>query len=331
MRRVAAFLLILLVVISVTGLGALVWVKAELERPGPHSETVQIVLRSGAGLEQIAGNLASAGAIRYPTIFRITARFERVARRLKAGEYEVAGRASQRDILDMLVAGRTVVRRLTIPEGLSVHEVVALLNAADGLVGDIAAAPDEGRLLPDTYHYAFGDKREDLLQRMRKNLTEALAKAWAAKSPGLPLKTPEQALVLASIVEKETGRAEERPHVAAVFLNRLKKRMRLQSDPTVIYGITLGQKPLGRRLLRQDIEKPTAFNTYKIPGLPPGPIANPGRAAIEAVLNPLASKDLYFVADGSGGHAFAETLGEHNKNVARWRRLRKQGAKAKKP
>jgi len=328
MRRLAAFLILAFAAVCVAALVSFSWIKAEVDRPGPRREPVRIVFKSGASLEQIANQLAEAGALRHPTIFRLAARFERVARHLKAGEYEVEGRASQRDILDMLVAGRTYVRRLTIPEGLSVQEVITLLSTADGLVGAVNDLPPEGRLLPDTYHYAFGDTRAGLVARMRQKMDRFLEKAWQSRRPGLPLKNSEQTLVLASIVEKETARADERPRVAAVFLNRLRKGMRLQSDPTVIYGITLGQRPLGRRLTRKDVEAPTDFNTYTIAGLPPHAIANPGRASIEAVLDPLASKDLYFVADGKGGHAFAETLAAHNKNVARWRRLRKKASGA---
>ena len=328
MGRLAGLLLVVLGAVLFAAVASISWIKAELDRPGPHRDAVRIVLQSGTALDQIADQLAKAGALRHPNIFRLAARLERVARHLKAGEYEVEGRASQQDVLDMLVAGRTYVRRLTIPEGLNVHEIISLLMMADGLVGAVGDLPPEGRLLPDTYHYALGDARGDLVVRMRNNLDRVLAEAWRSRRSGSPLKSPEQALVLASIVEKETARADERPHVAAVFLNRLRKGMRLQSDPTVIYGITLGRRPLGRRLTRQDIGTPTDFNTYSITGLPPRPIANPGRAAIEAVVNPLASRDLYFVADGSGGHAFAQTLAAHNKNVARWRRLRKQGAKS---
>jgi UPF0755 protein len=328
MRRLAAFSILAFAAVGVVALASVSWIKAEVDRPGPHRDPVRIVLQSGAALEQIADQLAEAGALRHPTIFRLAARFERVARHLKAGEYEVEGRASQRDILDMLVAGRTYVRRLTIPEGLSVHEIIVLLSTADGLTGTVTDLPPEGRLLPDTYHYAFGDTRGSLIARMRQKMDQFLAKAWSSRRSGLPLKSPEQTLVMASIVEKETARADERPRVAAVFLNRLRKGMRLQSDPTVIYGITLGERPLGRRLTRKDIETPSDFNTYAIRGLPPHPIANPGRAAIEAVLNPLASTDLYFVADGKGGHAFAKTLAAHNKNVARWRRLRKKAVGA---
>ena len=192
----------------------------------------------------------------------------------------------------------------------------------DGLTGTIDARPLEGALLPETYHYSWGDGRPELIARMRRNMAQVLAELWPGRQSDLPLKTPGEALILASIVEKETAIATERRRVAAVFVNRLRRGMRLQSDPTVVYGVTGGTGRLARALNRQDLAKPTLYNTYRIDGLPPTPIANPGRASIEAVLNPLTTAELYFVADGSGGHAFAKTLAEHNKNVRRWRRLR---------
>lgn len=231
-----------------------------------------------------------------------------------------------REVMDKLERGDTLVRRLTVPEGLTSREVAALLEQAEGLVGSMTEVPEEGSLLPETYHYSHGDSREGLIARMSEALDETLEALWRSRAGDLPLASPREALILASIVEKETGVPQERPLVASVFVNRLRKGMRLQSDPTVAYGLTLGGQPLDRPLTKKDLAQSTPYNTYLIQGLPPGPIASAGKAALEAVLAPADTELLYFVADGSGGHAFARSLEEHNRNVASWRRIQKQGA-----
>jgi UPF0755 protein len=205
---------------------------------------------------------------------------------------------------------------------LSSAEIIALLESAEGLTGEIGDIPPEGTLLPETYHFSYGDARADIVARMKAGVSEAIEALWPKRRADLPLKSPEEAIVLASIVEKETGVAEERPMVAGVFVNRLERGMPLQSDPTVIYALTMGKAPLGRKLAKPDLEADSPFNTYRYKGLPPAPIANPGRAALEAVANPSRTDELYFVADGTGGHVFSSTLEEHNQNVARWRRIR---------
>ena len=229
--------------------------------------------------------------------------------------------------MEKLVAGKTVVHRLTVTEGMTSAEVVAALNAAPDLAGEILKVPEEGSLLPETYHYALGDNRAVLIERMQRAMARLVDELWEARDPALALDDAQQAVVLASVVEKETALADEMPVVAGVFHNRLRQGMRLQADPTVIYALTGGKKPLGRALRRADLWVESPYNTYRNKGLPPGPIANPGRAALAAVLHPAETDALYFVADGSGGHAFAKTLDEHNRNVARWRAKR---AKAKK-
>nr|MBC8159484.1 endolytic transglycosylase MltG [Alphaproteobacteria bacterium] len=234
---------------------------------------------------------------------------------------------SRREVLALLNSGKTVVRRLTVVEGTPAAETIALLNAVDGLSGDIERQPDEGELLPETYHFSFGDSRAEVVDRMAGAMKRTLAELWPGRAPDLPLKNQREAVVLASLIEKETGQADERARVAAVFVNRLKRGMRLQSDPTVVYALTEGKGELGRTLTRADLKTPSPFNTYVIKGLPPGPICNPGRESLVAALHPANTKELYFVADGTGGHLFAGNLAQHNRNVARWRKIRKQQKK----
>ncbi len=296
------------------------------ERPGPLAADTVIYIPQGSGVEAIARQLHQDGAIEEPLVFRLGVRLLGVGRELRAGEYLFAAALSTRDAIDLLRSGQTVVRRLTLAEGLTSFEIVNLVEQAAALEGAVDTVPPEGSLLPETYHYARGDRRGELIARMGRARDRLLSELWQARAPNLPVATPQEAVVLASIVEKETGVAGERPRVASVFVNRLQKGMRLQSDPTVVYGPTGGKGALGRALTRKDLQAPSPYNTYLNPGLPPGPIANPGRASLEAVLNPAQTPFLYFVADGSGGHAFAKTLAEHNRNVAKWRKLQKQNS-----
>ena len=316
----------LLLALALAGLAGLIAynVTQQFEAPGPLAAETAVVVPAGAGLQAIADSLSEAGVIRDPLTFRLGVRYHQASRNLKAGEYNFPARASMREIMQILTSGETVVRRLTVPEGLTSREVVALVAAAEGLTGEAGPVPDEGSLLPETYHYAWDDPRDALIERMATAQRDLLQELWAERDPDLPLASPEEALILASIVEKETALADERPLVASVFINRLNRGMRLQSDPTVVYGITLGKAPLGRALTRKDLNTHSAYNTYQIDRLPPGPIANAGRAALQAVLKPAATSYLYFVADGSGGHAFAKTLDEHNRNVTKWRKLQRQ-------
>jgi UPF0755 protein len=295
---------------------------AYLVRSGPASAETVVVLPRGAGLGQIAATLVEAGVIEHPWLFRFAVRVLGRDRDLKAGEYAFPAGATPQGVIAMLANGETVARRLTIAEGLTVAEVFQLLENTLALDGELPPAPEEGSLLPETYFYAFGDSRVGLVRRMEDAMRRTLDELWPQRAEGLPFRTRHDALILASIVDKETGVADERDKVAAVFINRLRRGMRLQADPTVIYGLTEGDGALGRELSRRDWEHGSAYNTYQIDGLPPGPIGNPGRASIEAVLRPAKVDYLYFVANGSGGHAFARTLAEHNRNVAQWRKLK---------
>jgi UPF0755 protein len=229
-----------------------------------------------------------------------------------------------RQVLDTLVEGKSIEHKVTLAEGLTSFQIVAKLMAHPELHGEIAAIPPEGSLLPDTYRFGRNDTRQDIIERMQAAQAKFLAKVWETRDEAIVVTTPQEALILASIVEKETGRADERPLIASVFQNRLRKNMRLQSDPTIIYGLVGGKAVLDHPIQQDEVDRETAYNTYKINGLPPTPIANPGRAAIEAVLRPAKTKDLYFVADGTGGHVFAATLDEHNKNVFRWRKVERE-------
>jgi UPF0755 protein len=298
------------------------------ESPGPLAADRNLVVPRGAGLSVIAKTLTEEGIIGDPLTFRLGVTFYDAARELKAGEYRFPAAASMHEVMDILRSGETVVHRLTVPEGLTSGEIVQLVADAEGLSGDPGPVPPEGSLLPETYHYVWDEQRAELIGRMRTAQQDLLSRLWDERAPDLPFASAEDAVILASVVEEETALDNERPLVASVFINRLKRGMRLQSDPTVVYGLTQGQAPLGRALTRQDLNTPNPYNTYLNDGLPPGPIANAGRAALEAVLAPAATKYLYFVADGSGGHAFAETLDEHNRNVAKWRKLQRQKAQS---
>ncbi|MDO9335106.1 MAG: endolytic transglycosylase MltG [Caulobacter sp.] len=304
-----------------------VWALWTYQGPGPATKSggVHVVmLRRGAGLNEIASALEKAGAVRSAPVFLAAAQITGAARELKAGEYEFPNRAPMSVVLDYVREGRVVRHQVTIPEGWTSEMVVEALMKEPALTGEVAT-PAEGTILPETYEFERGEERGAVLQRMMDDRDRLLASLWDKRKSGLPVRTPEEAVTLASIVEKETGIASERPRVAAVFMNRLNQGIRLQSDPTIIYGLTRG-RPLGRGIRRSELDAPNPYNTYQIDGLPPGPIANPGRASLAAVLDPPESTELFFVADGSGGHVFASTLEEHNRNVERWRIVEQQKA-----
>jgi len=295
--------------------------------PGPSArqgDKTVVTLASGSGVSAIAAQLRAAGVIRSTDLFRAAATFSGADRRLRAGEYEVPSGLSLAGVLNLLVEGRVVRHFVTLPEGWSSAQAVDILAKEPVLIGTVET-PEEGSLWPDTYEVVRGETRQSVIERMQRAANDNLRTLWAQRAPGTVARTLEEAVILASIVEKETGLAAERPRVAAVFSNRLRAGMRLESDPTIVYGLTKG-RPLGRGIRRSELDQQTPWNTYQINGLPPTPIANPGKEALKAVLNPPADTALFFVADGTGGHAFATTYEEHLGNVARWRQIERQKA-----
>lgn len=319
-----------LVLAGVLGAG-IAMVSSQSKAPGPLASDRVLIIPKESGLTEIAELLQREGLIEHPWAFRVSALISGNWTKLKAGEYLFKARASQADILDIIADGKAVEHAVTIPEGLTSEQIVARLMENDLLTGDVNQPPREGAILPDTYKFQRGYPRQQIINRMAQDQRRILNDIWSRRPADLPIKTPQELVTLASIVEKETGRADERPRVAGVFINRLNRKMKLQSDPTIVYGLAGGKGTLGRPIQRNEITQATPYNTYVIDGLPPGPIANPGRAAMEAVVNHSRTKDLYFVADGSGGHAFAETLEQHNRNVARWRQVETQRRETNKP
>ncbi|MCV3210311.1 endolytic transglycosylase MltG [Mesorhizobium sp. YC-39] len=307
---------------------ALYFGKQEFNEPGPSANGDTFPVKPNSGVQDIADQLERRGLISDARIFRLGVRAYGNDSALKAGEYEIKPRASMHDIMELLKSGKSVMYSLTIPEGLTVEQALQRIADQGGLAGDMpATVPPEGSLATDTLRFTRGATRQQMVDKLLADQKKLVDEVWQRRAPDLPLANAEDFVILASIVEKETGKGDERSRVAAVFLNRLAKGMRLQSDPTIIYGLFGGKgKPADRPIYQSDIKKPTPYNTYMINGLPPTPIANPGRASLEAVANPSKTNDLYFVADGTGGHVFAATLAEHNENVARYRALQKKQA-----
>lgn len=301
------------------------WGKQHFEDAGPLAADKIVNIPRGYGVKDIADILVREGVIDQPYVFVVGALvLKSRGEELKFGEYEFQKHASMRDVATTIGEGKVVQHQFTIAEGLTSDQIVAKLLENKILSGNIREIPREGSLLPESYRFARGTTREQVIQRMQQAQRRAVQEIWDRRMPDLTVKTPEQLVILASIIEKETGKPDERTRVASVFHNRLKTNMRLQSDPTIIYGLVGGKGSLGRPIMRSEIEQPTPYNTYVINGLPPGPIANPGRASLEAAANPARTKELFFVADGTGGHAFAENYEQHQKNVARLRVIEKE-------
>ncbi|MCR9128203.1 MAG: endolytic transglycosylase MltG [Alphaproteobacteria bacterium] len=325
---IAGTLLALALIAAAGAFGGWVWLNNQFEAPGPAGEAETVLLPRGSGLIAIASQLEREGLIDDARLFRIMVTIDGGDRSLRAGEFAIPEQATMQEIYDILRFGDTIQHPVTAAEGLTSAMIVEIVNAADVLTGEIAEAPAEGALLPETYLVDRGTSRQAVINRMAAAQTALLDELWPNRAEDLPYDTREEAIILASIVEKETGIGGERPLVAGVFVNRLRRGMRLQSDPTIIYGLTQGY-PLGRGIRRSELDNAdNPYNTYQIDGLPPTPIANPGEAAIRAVLNPPETDYLFFVADGTGGHAFAETYAEHNRNVAQWRRIERERARS---
>ncbi len=323
MRRLFILFVVLMAFSGIAAGAGFFWLQKAYHKPSLTQADKVIIVERGSSVASISRQLKSEGLVRYARVFRFGVRFLDDPRPLQAGEYRIPAGASPAAIASVLKSGEQVVHKITLAEGLSSIQIVDLLQDEPLLTGDIEKIPAEGTLLPETYHFHRGETRREIISRMKTSLDEVMNDLWPTRDAGIPVHTPREAVILASIVEKETSVPAERGLVAGVFVNRLKKGMRLQSDPTVVYGITRGAGPLGRPLSREDLDAKTTYNTYQIDGLPPTPIANPGRASIDAVLNPTQTRALYFVADGTGGHAFAETLEEHNRNVQKWRKLQR--------
>jgi UPF0755 protein len=319
-----AIITILLVAMIGTG-AAYYYGKQKLEAPGPLQQDKVVNIPPRSGMSDIADTLQREGVIDNNRWAFIGAVFALKARSdLKPGEYQFLRNASLRDVIGTIVDGKVVQHAITIPEGLTSEQIVARLTDNDIFSGSVHEIPREGTLLPETYKFPRGTSRDQVIARMQQAQKRIVAEIWDHRNPDIPVKTPEQLVTLASIIEKETGKADERSRVAAVYVNRLRQKMKLQSDPTIIYGLVGGKGTLGRPIKRSEITQPSPYNTYVVDGLPPGPIANPGRASLEAAANPARTRDLFFVADGSGGHTFTETYGEHQKNVAKLRAMEKQ-------
>ncbi len=319
-RGFIKWLLALVLIAMSAAAGAGVFGYKQLTDEGPLTEEQVLWIERGNGMETVTRKLIEMGAIDNERVFSLFARATDLGAQLRAGEFAVPAGASMLEVAEVIKSAKPILHYVTIPEGRTVSQAFAIIEAEEILGGEITLEVSEGELLPETYAFQRGDTRDDVVQRMVNDHYTLIEELWPQRADDLPFNTMEEAVILASIVEKETALAEERPRVAAVFVNRLRRGMRLQSDPTIIYGLT-GGEPLGRGIRQSELRGETPYNTYVIRGLPPTPIANPGRESIAAVLNPARTNDLYFVADGTGGHVFASTLREHNQNVAEWRRI----------
>jgi len=323
LHSISAFLSFFLVLMIGAVVGYSIFLK-ELKVVGPLPADRAVVILPGSDGVEIADQLVNEGVVNSSVMFTLGMRMHgQSAKQLKAGEYLFKQGASLQDVIDTLANGKAILHNLTVPEGWTSQMAVDRLRDNDMLTGDVRDVPPEGAIFPDTYKFSKGAQREQVLRQMQEAAKKVVAEVWTKRASDIPLKSPYELVTLASIVEKETAKADERARVAAVYINRLNRHMRLQSDPTIVYGLVGGKGTLGHPIQKDELSKLTPYNTYLVEGLPPGPIANPGRAALEAVANPSRTKELYFVADGTGGHVFAETLDQHAKNVTRWRQIEK--------
>lgn len=322
-QHVLIYFLIVFVLTSLIG-GSVFTTYSQFVNEGPLPTHKEVYIPKGVGLKQVAALLYREGIINSPSVFMLGVRASGNRHNIKAGEYSFPPRSSAKMVMNIVVSGHTYIRKLRIPEGLSSYQIVQLMDKAKGLTGTIEQLPKNGTLLPDTYHYSYGDTKKGMITRMQNAMNRTLAELWEQRDKDLPFSTPQEAVTLASVVEKETALSKERSVIASAFVNRLKKGMPLQSDPTVIFALTDGRYDLQRSLTYKDLKYPSPYNTYYVKGLPKAPISNPGKAAISAVLHPAETKYIYFVANGKGGHNFAETYAEHKKNVQLWRQKNKK-------
>jgi UPF0755 protein len=328
-NRIIVYFLLLFIGASFIG-GSVFTTYNEFVSEGILQQRKEVVIPKGAGLKQVAYLLQKEGVIESPSIFLIGVRASGNAGQIKAGEYSFPARSSPKMVMTILVSGETYIRRIVIPEGLTSAQIVELLDKSKGLKGSVSSVPRNGTLLPDTYHYSWGDSKEGILLRMQRAMDRTLESLWESRDKSVPLRDVKEAVILASVVEKEAALQKEMPLIASAFINRLNKGMKLQSDPTALYAVTEGKYDLKRSLTYQDLRFKSPYNTYVVQGLPRGAIANPGRKALEAVLNPAKTNYIYFVADGTGGHSFAATYQEHQKNVSVWRSIQKRSRKKQK-
>lgn len=313
-----------IIIVTLLFLGFVLWqTKDRIYQPGPLKDTVYVVISKGSGTASVAKDLAEAGVIKSPYLFKLAARIFGLDKSLKAGEYMFSPMISMHQVIQKISNGDIIYRKITLPEGLTTAQTLEIINAEPLLGGEITEMVREGELLPETYSFVRGDTKNSIIIQAKKAMKTALNTAWETRESSLPIKNPEQLLTLASIIEKETAVDAERGLVSSVFVNRLTKGMKLQTDPTVIYALTQGQKDLGRLLTRKDLSFDSPYNTYKYYGLPPAPICNPGKASLQAAAHPEFSSYLYFVANGEGGHNFATSLQEHNNNVQNWKKSKK--------
>lgn len=325
MKAGGRFLLKLLVLLAILLTGGSVFsYYSLLYEQNDAAEPTVVLVEKGDSLGRIAVRLKKDGLLKSVAVFKVAARLSGKSTQLKTGEYRIPAHASAKEILDVLTGGQTLVRRVTIPEGKTSRQIYDILLETAGLFGELPEPPANGSLLPETYVFGYGVPRKVIADRMSESMQKTIDDLWDYRADDLPYKTKAEALVMASIVEKETAVPAERPRIAAVFVNRLRKGMRLQTDPTVIYAVTDGTMELNRRLTHKDLRTPHPFNTYVNRGLPPAPICNPGRDSILAVLQPLKTNELYFVADGTGGHVFSQTFDQHRRNIAAWKKARVQ-------
>lgn len=330
-NRVFIYFILLFIGASFIG-GSVFTTYQDFISEGILQQSKEVVIPKGASLKQVAYLLKAEGVIASPAIFLLGVRASGNTKNIKAGEYSFPARSSPKMVMTILISGETYIRKLVVPEGLTSHQIIELIEHAKGLKGDKPKAPRNGTLLPDTYHYSWGDTKEGMLQRMRRAMDRTIISLWEKRQKDLPFKDMKEAVILASVVEKEAGfpKDKELPLVASAFVNRLNRGMKLQSDPTALYAVTEGKYDLKRSLTYQDLKIKSPYNTYVVPALPIGAICNPGRKAIEAVLNPPKTNYIYFVANGAGGHNFSSTYETHKKNVSHWRSVQKSARQKKK-